>query len=258
MTQPESLASRQFSPRAAAYVASAVHARGEDLDALKRLAKAHGFSRALDLGCGGGHVGFALAPFVREVVAYDLSEAMLAAVAKEAAARGIANLSTRRGMAEALPFADSEFDFVATRYSTHHWRDVPAALRQVRRVLKPGAMLMVMDAVAPENVVCDTFLQTVEMLRDPSHVRDYSVREWLGMLRAAGFEPAEPVRRRVRLDFASWIERMQTPKPEAAAILKLMAQMPDEVRAHFVLEPDGSFMLDTASVVATACPDRTG
>jgi SAM-dependent methyltransferase len=247
-----SLVARQFGPRADAYVQSAVHASGADLDELKAFVAGKSFARVLDLGCGGGHVGFTMAPHVGEVVAYDLSADMLAAVAKEAASRGFSNLSTRQGRAETLPFEDASFDFVATRYSTHHWQDVPAALCEARRVLKPGASIMVMDAVAPENVLCDTFVQTIEMLRDPSHVRDYSVREWVQMLKAAGFAPAEPVRRRVRLDFATWIARMQTPQVFADAITALMAKMPDEVRAHFAIEADGSFMLDTASIVA-AC-----
>jgi len=250
----DTLVTRQFGPRAAAYVASAVHAQGEDLDELRTFAEAQRFGRVLDLGCGGGHVGFALAPFARDVVAFDLSEAMLAAVAAEAAARGISNLTTRQGAAETLPFEDGAFDFAATRYSAHHWQDVPAALREARRALKPGAVLMVMDVVAPENVLCDTFIQTVEMLRDPSHVRDYSVREWAAMLKAAGFAPEEAKRRRIRIDYASWIARMQTPKVQADAILALMTQMPDEVRSHFAIEPDGSFMLDTASVAARVLP----
>jgi SAM-dependent methyltransferase len=252
MTDDASLVVKQFGPRASAYVASAVHAQGEDLDELKAFAAAHRFGRVLDLGCGGGHVGFTMAPHAGEVIAYDLSEAMLAAVAGEAASRGISNLSTRQGKAESLPFDDASFDFVATRYSTHHWQDVPAALKEVHRVLKPGASLMVMDAVAPDSVLCDTFLQTIEMLRDPSHVRDYSVSEWIEMLKAAGFVPEKPKRRRVRLDYAGWIARMQTPKVQADAIRALMDQMPVAVRAHFAIEPDGSFMLDTASVVARA------
>jgi SAM-dependent methyltransferase len=247
----ESLADKQFSPRAAAYVQSAVHASGEDLEELKTFAGGRTIAAALDLGCGGGHVGFTIAPLAGSVVAYDLSEAMLAAVAEQAAARGLANLTTKQGKAETLPFGDASFDFIATRYSAHHWLDVPAALRQAHRVLKPGAPLMVMDAVAPDDVLCDTFVQTIEMLRDPSHVRDYSVREWTTMLSDAGFVCAEPKRRRVRLEFASWIQRMQTPKVQADAILALMAQACDAVHAHFALEPDGSFLLDTASVVAT-------
>ena len=253
MTQtPEGLVTRQFGPRAAAYVASAVHAKGEDLEELGRFAEAHKFARALDLGCGGGHVSFTLAPHCGEVIAYDLSVAMLAAVATVSATRGLPNVRTIQGAAEHLPFVDAAFDFAATRYSTHHWRDVPAALKETRRVLRPGGSMMVMDTVAPDDVQCDTFLQVIEVLHDPSHVRDYSVREWTEMLRDAGFTPDEPKRRRVHLEFSSWIERMQTPKLQADAVLALMAQMPDTVRTHFAIEADGSFMLDTASLVARA------
>ena len=246
----QTLVEKQFGPRAAAYVASAVHAQGEDLNELAALAEAHKFGRALDLGCGGGHVGFALAPHVGEIAAYDLSEEMLAAVVAEAKKRGIYNIVALQGVVEMLPFADASFDFVATRYSAHHWHDVPRALAEASRVLKPGGCAMFMDVVAPEAPLLDTFLQTVELLRDPSHVRDYSIREWTAMLREAGFAPGEPVRRRLHIDYASWTQRMQTPELQADAILALMAQMPAEVGAHFEIAPDGSFMLDTMSVVA--------
>ncbi|GAA0544780.1 SAM-dependent methyltransferase [Rhizomicrobium palustre] len=244
------LASRQFSPRAAAYVSSAVHAAGADLEALKSFVTAQGFARVLDLGCGGGHVSFTMAPHAGAVVAYDLSQAMLAVVAQEAQSRGLTNISTVQGAAETLPFANASFDFVATRYSAHHWLDVPAALHEVHRVLKPGGALMVMDGVAPEDPASDTFLQTIEMLRDPSHVRDYSVREWEAMLREAGFTPEPPVRARLRLEFKSWIARMQTPAVLSTAITALQATAQDSVRARLGLEPDGSFQLDTASILA--------
>jgi SAM-dependent methyltransferase len=246
----ESLAHKQFSPRAAAYVQSAVHAAGEDLEELKAFVSGRGFATALDLGCGGGHVGFSVAPLVGSVVAYDLSEAMLKAVAEQAAARGLANLTTRQGKAETLPFGDASFDFVATRYSAHHWLDVPAALREAHRVLKPGAPLMVMDVAAPDVALYDTFFQSIEMLRDPSHVRDYSVAEWLTMLSGAGFRAERTVRRHLHIDFPSWIARMQTPPVLADAIRALQAKMPDDVRAYFALEPDGSFRMDIASLVA--------
>lgn len=246
------LVSKQFSPRAAAYVQSAVHASGEDLQALSAFAGQHSFGRALDLGCGGGHVSFALAEHVGEIVAYDLSAEMLDAVAREAGLRGIGNLKTQQGTVERLPFADESFDFVATRYSAHHWQDVRAALVEARRVLKKGAPAMFMDAFAPDNPLLDTFIQTIEMLRDPSHVRDYALAEWADMLRAAGFEPKPAIARKIRLDFASWIARMQTKPLYAEAIRALQADMAQEVAQYFAIEADGSFMLDSMSIEAVA------
>src|SRR5690606_40498988 len=78
---------RQFGPRAAAYLSSAVHAQGADLEQLAALAREHAGARVLDLGCGGGHVSFQVAPHAAHVTAYDLSQAMLDVVAAEAARR---------------------------------------------------------------------------------------------------------------------------------------------------------------------------
>jgi ubiquinone/menaquinone biosynthesis C-methylase UbiE len=246
------LVSKQFSPRAAAYVQSAVHSQGEDLEELAQFAQAGGFKRALDLGCGGGHASFALAPHVDEIVAYDLSAEMLSAVAGEAQRRGFANLGTQQGTVETLPFADASFDFAVTRYSAHHWHDIRAALREARRVLKPGAAALFMDAFAPAHPLLDTFLQTIEMLRDPSHVRDYSLAEWTDMLRQAGFAPAPATERKVRLEFESWIARIQTPPVYADAIRALQKDMSEDVLKHYAIEANGSFLLDAMSMRAVA------
>ena len=117
----ESLVAAQFGARARAYVESTDHSRGADLERLAMLVAARPKGRVLDLGCAGGHVSFTVSPLAREVVAYDLSPEMLAAVWSVAAERGLSNIVTERGIAEALPFADGSFDIVATRYSAHHW-----------------------------------------------------------------------------------------------------------------------------------------
>ena len=68
-----------------------------------------------------------MAAHAASVTAYDLTAGMLAVVQREASARDIKNISTVQGMAEVLPFPDARFDFVISRYSAHHWHDVPAA-----------------------------------------------------------------------------------------------------------------------------------
>jgi len=113
-------------------------------------------------------------------------------VAAEAARRGLAQLHTQAGRAERLPFDDAAFDIVATRFSAHHWYDVRKGLAEARRVLKPGGKLVIVDIVAPEVPLLDTLLQTAEVLRDVSHVRDYRVSEWQAMLAEAGFQSDTP------------------------------------------------------------------
>ncbi len=87
----------------------------------------------------------------------------------------------------ACPSPTRAFDAVLCRFTAHHWADVEAGLREARRVLRPGGLAVFMDAVAPPDRAADTHLQAVELLRDASHVRDYSVAEWLAMLGRAGF-----------------------------------------------------------------------
>jgi len=241
----------QFGPRASAYVASAVHAAGEDLAQIAAVAAARKPSRALDLGCGGGHVSFAVAPYAQEVVAYDLSADMLNAVMTEAAARKLSNIAPQIGSVAEIPFADGAFDFVATRYSAHHWHDVRAGLCEARRVLAPGGAAVFADITTAPSALIDTHLQAIELLRDPSHVRDYAVAEWLNLLTEAGFTPGDPVLRRVRLDFATWIARMATPDVNVRAILALQRSMPRDVAAYFQIESDGSFTIDSVTIPAT-------
>lgn len=236
----------QFGARAEAYLTSAVHASGVDLDALAALAHGRPEARILDLGCGGGHVTFAVAPHVREVLAYDLSPEMLEVVARTARDRGLDNVRTAEGVAESLPFDDGSFDLVLSRYSAHHWRDFAAGIAEAARVLKPGGTAGFVDAVAPDAPLLDTYFQAIELLRDCSHVRDYSRAEWAAALGQADLVSGKTTRYRVRLDFASWIARMRTPPVMVEAIRALQAAVSADVTGYFETEADGSFTIDVA------------
>jgi SAM-dependent methyltransferase len=234
----------QFGPRAKAYVESAVHATGADLEALAAIVRTVRPARALDLGTGGGHVAYAMAADAGHVTACDLSREMLAAVAATARDKGLTNVETAEAAAEDLPFADGGFDFLACRYSAHHWRDFEGGLREARRVLKPGSVAVFIDAYAPGPALLDTHLQAVELLRDTSHVRNYTAGQWNATLAGAGFALRGSRTWRLRMDFPVWIARMRTPELQAQAIRALQAAASAEVKAHFAIEADGSFMLD--------------
>ncbi len=252
--QQQELVAAQFGATANAYLTSAVHAQGADLEQLKQ-ALAHlkpvSHSRVLDLGCGAGHASFAAATVANEVVAYDLSAEMLDVVAGAARERGLNNLTTRQGAAESLPFADASFCAVVSRMSAHHWRDVPAALREIRRVVKPNGKVLLIDIVGAEDPLCDTWLQSVELLRDPSHIRDYTPAAWAQMFEAAGFSvEASPVWR-IEIEFQSWVTRMRTPEVAQAAIRHLWDKAPGEVRDRYRVQADGSFALEAALFTAS-------
>jgi ubiquinone/menaquinone biosynthesis C-methylase UbiE len=241
-----------FGSTAAAYLTSAVHASGADLaDLSATFAATCGNAVVLDMGCGAGHASFAVAPHVREVVAYDIAPQMLATVDAAARERGLSSVRTQQGAAEVLPFADASFDWVISRMSAHHWRDVPAALREVHRVLRPGGRVRFIDIAGIDDPLFDTHIQAVEILRDASHVRDYRGDEWLSMFDDAGFDARVDERWRIGLEFDAWVSRMRTPVERVHAIKSMWRGAPDEVRQYFSVSNDFAFELDVLRVSAS-------
>ncbi|KQQ47224.1 SAM-dependent methyltransferase [Duganella sp. Leaf126] len=264
--QQHTLVATQFGNTASSYLTSAVHAQGADLNALRAIAagitgsvtvtgSGAGFSNGpapgtgpgpvvLDLGCGAGHASFAVAPVAASVTAFDLAPEMLAVVAGAAREKGLHQIVTRQGNVASLPFADASFCMVMTRFSAHHWHDVPAALQEVRRVLKPGGTFVVIDITAPEAPLHDTTLQAVELLRDGSHVRDYRPSEWRCMLADAGFSAPQTDAWKLTMQFDDWTARMRTPLERITAIRSLLDNAPQETRDYFAVQDDHSFTID--------------
>lgn len=242
---------KQFGSVAEEYLQSTVHRQGADLALIADKLRGASDAAVLDLGCGAGHLSFAIAPQVRSVTAYDLSADMLEVVREEAARRGLSQIATRQGRVEELPFADESFDWVCTRYSAHHWTGIRGAIAEARRVLKPGGTLIVVDVCSPQNPLLDTHLQAVELLRDGSHVRNYTWPEWKSMLTEQGFQVRAPHFWKLPLDFAAWVGRMKTPPLHVEALQSLLRNVPQEVRDHFRIAEDGSFTLDCVLVEAS-------
>jgi SAM-dependent methyltransferase len=97
--------------------------------------------RILDLASGTGEPALSLAPRVGPdgtVTATDVIPEMVAIAAENAAQQGITNMLFERADAGALPFPDASFDRVTCRFGVMYFPDVPQALREVRRVLRPG------------------------------------------------------------------------------------------------------------------------
>jgi ubiquinone/menaquinone biosynthesis C-methylase UbiE len=241
---------KSFSSNAERYLTSPVHSAGTDLDFLARSVAALDQPKVLDLGCGAGHASFAIAPFAREVTAFDLTAGMLEVTAAAAKERGLSNISTTQGSVEELPFNGQRFDFVVSRYSAHHWNDVPRALQEVKRVLRPGGQVCVIDTTGAPSPLLDTHLQSVELARDPSHVRSYTESEWLSFFKAASFDARTEQKWRLALEFTSWVSRIGTSAEGIAAIRSLWSSAPSEVRDYFKLQADLSFELDVAMILA--------
>lgn len=98
-----------------------------------------------DLGCGTGNAAEFLAPYVKEVIAVDQSRPMLEAAAKRL--ETFRNVRFVEGDLERLPLGDATVDAAVTVLVLHHVEDPQRALDEIRRVLKPGGVCLVIDMV---------------------------------------------------------------------------------------------------------------
>ncbi len=210
-TVPKELTRARFGRVAEKYRKSADHADVEDLDLLfSGLGLAPGL-RVLDVATGGGHTAAALAGQAARVVASDLTPGMLSEARKLVAARGAGIVAFCAADAEALPFADGAFDRVTCRIAPHHFPDVRAALAEMARVTRAGGLVGIIDSVVPGEPSLDAFLNGIEKVRDPSHVRSYRVEEWLEFFAGAGLSLVQTGSLWKVHPFPEWVSRTGQP-----------------------------------------------
>jgi ubiquinone/menaquinone biosynthesis C-methylase UbiE len=244
-------AATQFNAVADAYATSAVHARGLDLSLLVEALGAKPDWSVLDVGTGAGHASFAVAPHVGRVTAVDVAERMLETSAAQARARGLHNISFVRDSADHLRFNSGTFDGAFTRLSAHHWPIPAAGVSEMARVLKPGAPLVFIDTVGFDDPAMDTFLNTLELLRDPSHVRNKTVGDWSALLEQNVCRVEHVERWTIALDTEDWLRRAATVSWRADACRQLLVEAPEDARqALAILDGGRQFALPAALIAA--------
>src|SRR5260370_24554018 len=100
-------------------------------------------------------------------------------------AQGVTNAVFQVADAEKLPFASESFDRVTCRIAPHHFPNISQFVQEVARVLKPGGICLLIDCMAPGDPELDTFDNTVEKWRDPSHGRSCTAEEWQAFFKEA-------------------------------------------------------------------------
>ena len=139
--------------------------------------------RLLDVGCGTGvllrrlGVSYPLA----ELCGIDPVPEMLAVARR----RTPPNVHLCQGWAERLPFGDGRFDAVASCNTLHYVREPLAALKEARRVLRPGGRLVLTDWC--DDYLACRLLDLYLRLFDRAHFRTYGGRECVRLLQKAGF-----------------------------------------------------------------------
>ena len=150
----------------------------------------------LDVGCGTGtFVGLLMAsPWPVRAVGLDYSPAMCAAASHKAAQAGASQRAWfAAGDSEHLPFAEASFDLITCSNSFHHYPRQQAVVAEMRRLLRPGGRLMVIDGFRDNVIgwfVFDVIITLVEMgvYRAPWPVmHEYFVKAGLTNIRRRKF-----------------------------------------------------------------------
>ncbi|MDR3765058.1 MAG: methyltransferase domain-containing protein [Acidobacteriota bacterium] len=163
------------------------------------------FARALDVGCGAGQSSEALAEVAARVSGVDAAAEMLAhAVPHE-------RIAYQQGSAEHLEFPSASFDLV-TVGAALHWFDQPQFYAECRRVMAPGALLLVYNdhftAHAQQVLAVKHWMRSRFARRFPiprRGMRDMTeavaLEAGFRILRRGSFEHLVPYRRREFIDF---------------------------------------------------------
>ena len=152
---------------------------GEQAIAMMRLSPD---SRVLDLGCGSGWATRVLAKvaFNGHVTGIDISDEMIR-VAREAS-HSFSNIDFQVASAEGLPFADNEFTHAFSMESLYYYADIPKALSEIYRVLKPGGSFVTVVDLYWENEASHQWIQDLKV-----PVQLLSVDEYRSLFAAAGY-----------------------------------------------------------------------
>jgi arsenite methyltransferase len=149
--------------------------------------------RVLDLGVGPGFLAAEMAAEVGPdgtVAGIDVSESMLAL----ARGRG-ARVDLRSGSSADIPYPDASFDAAVSTQVLEYVADIPAALAELRRVVRPGGRLLILDTDW-DSIVWrsgDDARMAAVLAAWEDHLADPRLpRRLLGELRAAGFTPGAP------------------------------------------------------------------
>ncbi|MBM4438848.1 MAG: class I SAM-dependent methyltransferase [Candidatus Rokubacteria bacterium] len=198
---------QQFGAVAAAYVTSAGHAGGDDLDTLLAWGRALAPARVLDVATGAGHTALAFAGLGARVTAFDVTEPMLRTARDFLRGRGAGAVRFVAGDVEALPFCAGAFDVVTCRIAAHHFANVGPAVRQIAAALRAGGAFLVQDILGHDDPDAARFITEVERRRDPSHVRAYRAIEWKALLRGAGLTVMDEAQIRKDRPWDDWTRR---------------------------------------------------
>jgi len=222
MSQHNDVVREEFTKQAQSFASSPWISDEQLIERLVAAAQLTGRERVLDVATGPGYIAEAFAHHAKEVVAIDLTDAMLAIARERTAQRGLKNITFRAGDVRALPFVDAMFDVIVCRYALHHVEQPAALLQEMARVCRCGGIVLVEDLFASEHPDRAAYQNRFEVLRDSAHVRALPLSELLQDFCAAGLEVDSVTMNERTPEIARWLATTKTTGEKADEIRRLL------------------------------------
>ena len=138
-----------------------------------------------------------------------------------------------------LDLMDESFDAVTCRIAPHHFLDIEKAVAEIARVLRPRGVFVLEDSLSPEDVALDRFINEVEKLRDPTHVRAYNESEWREMLRSVGFKIKKTRNYRKTHEIQDWMDKASLAADQQPLVLDAFRSADEAARLEFEIKFEG-------------------
>lgn len=212
----------QFTRQAAPFAAAAPIRNQKALDRIVQWAGTGSGDTVLDVACGPGLLACAFAKVAKHATGIDMTPAMLEQAHKTQHEQDLKNVSWQQGDVYSLPFPQDHFSIVSSRFVFHHLQDPLAALKEMKRVCKPGGKIVVAD-MAPHPAKAAA-LNAAELLRDPSHVRSMSEDELRGLFEEAGLGKPEVNNYRMEGELEDLLSRSFPNEGDADRLRKIYAE----------------------------------
>lgn len=184
---------RFWDQRAAAYAKQPIRDESAYAQTLERV-RAHlaTSARVLEIGCGTGTTALALAANAGHILATDYSAEMIGIAADKARAAGVTNVEFRTTTLDDPALASESFDVVMALNFLHLIEDVPAVIRRIRGLVRPGGIFVSKTpCVGDQGLLPRVAIPVLRALGRAPFVNFVTERALADGIRGEGFEVVE-------------------------------------------------------------------
>lgn len=211
---------KQFGKQAEAYSKGFIFQDSVHLSKIVRRSGVKKNHHVLDIATGSGFLALEFAKRAGDIIGIDITHNILIYAQERQKNLGILNTGFLLSDVEYLPFPEKTFDIVSCRFALHHFPDPQKALLEMKRVCK-GRIVLV-DGISSEDNNKSLLHNRIEKIRDPSHVRIYSLSEMKKMFNDIGAVITDVVHWDIPQDFDDWMKRAGTDEKKTNNIRYLM------------------------------------